>query len=153
MRYDLCGFAYLWKRGKMGCFERLISAVCWWLTAHFFVTISQRTHFFVFWGRDRFASPQHPCNFNERVSLIIPLLFSLLAFSFRFLFSTVEQKNIFEFGQYSYEAYVLVSGLFFTLAFGSSLCHAELVSASHCEPIFTPFTRWDPELNSGWHDA
>ena len=24
--------------------------------------------------------------------------------------------------------------------------HAELVSASHCEPLFTPFPRWDPEL-------
>ena len=32
--------------------------------------------------------------------------------------STEEQKNIFEFGRFSYEAYVLVSGLFFTLAFG-----------------------------------
>ena len=34
------------------------------------------------------------------------------------MISTEEQKNIFEFGQYSYETYVLVSGLFFTLAFG-----------------------------------
>ena len=34
-------------------------------------------------------------------------------------FSTEEQKNIFEFGRFSYEAYVLVSDLFcFTLAFG-----------------------------------
>ena len=37
------------------------------------------------------------------------------------MISTEEQKNIFEFGQYSYEAYVLVSGLFFTLAFGRKL--------------------------------
>ena len=46
--------------------------------------------------------------FSERVSLIIPLLFSSMAFSFRFLFSTEEQKNIFEFGLRSYEAYVLL---------------------------------------------
>ena len=60
----------------------------------FFVTISQRTHFFVFWGRGSFASPQHLAVFSERVSLIISLLISSLAFSFRFL-STEEQKNIF----------------------------------------------------------
>ena len=28
--------------------------------------------------------------------------------------------------------------------------HAELVSASHCEPLLTPFPRWDPETSSGW---
>ena len=50
----------------------------------FFVTISQRTRFVLFLGRGRFASPQHPCNFNERVSLIIPLLFSLQALVFDF---------------------------------------------------------------------
>ena len=27
-----------------------------------------------------------------------------------------------------------------------ALRHAELVSASHCEPLLTPFTRWDPEI-------
>ena len=31
--------------------------------------------------------------------------------------STEEQKNIFEFGRFSYEAYVLVSGLFFYFGF------------------------------------
>ena len=34
-----------------------------------------------------------------------------------FVFSTEEQKNIFEFGRFSYEAYVLVSGLFFYFGF------------------------------------
>ena len=29
--------------------------------------------------------------------------------------------------------------------------HAELVSASHCEPLLTPFSRWDHETSSGWH--
>ena len=83
----------------------------------FFVTISQRTHFFVFGAGVVLHRPSTFAAFSERVSLIIPLLFSLLAFSFRFL-STEEQKNIFEFGLRSYEAYVLVSDFFFTLAFG-----------------------------------
>ena len=48
MRYDLCGFALLWKRGKMGCFERRISAVCWWLTAHFCNNKSKNAFCFVF---------------------------------------------------------------------------------------------------------
>ena len=130
MRYDLCNFAHLWKRGKMGCFERLILAVCWWLTAHFFVTISQRTRFVLFLCRARFASPQHPCNFNERVSLIIPLLFSLLAYSFRF-FSTEEQKNI-----------------FFTLAVGLWLLAPCIVMLSASLSCSSP--RTDPETSSGW---
>ena len=33
MRYDLRDFAHLCKRGKMGCFERLILAVCCLLMA------------------------------------------------------------------------------------------------------------------------
>ena len=71
-----------------------------------------------------------------------------------FCFSTEEQKNIFEFGRFSYEAYVLVSGLFFyfgfwLLAFGFSIRHAELVSASHREPFSSLSPRTDPELNSG----
>ena len=48
----------------------------------FFVTISQRTHFFVFWGRGRLRSSSTFTAFSERVSLIIPLLFSLLALVF-----------------------------------------------------------------------
>ena len=70
------------KKGKMGCFERLILAVCWWLTAHFlYQYVKERV---LFLGRGRFASPQHPCNFNARVSLIIPLLFLLQALVFDF---------------------------------------------------------------------
>ena len=48
MRYDLCNFAYLCKRGKMGCFERQILAVCWWLTAHFCNNMSKNA--FCFWA-------------------------------------------------------------------------------------------------------
>jgi hypothetical protein len=48
----------------------------------------------LFLGRDRFASPQHPCNFNERVSLIIPLLFSLLALVFDFDRRTKEHLSL-----------------------------------------------------------
>ena len=48
MRYELCNFAYLWKRGKMGCFERQILAVCWWLTAHFCNNMSKNAFCFVF---------------------------------------------------------------------------------------------------------
>ena len=56
MWYGLCNFAHLWKRGKMGCFEMQISAVCWWLTAHFCNNKSKNA-FICFWGRGRFHRP------------------------------------------------------------------------------------------------
>ena len=57
-----------------------------------------------------------------------------------FVFRQKNKRTYFEFGRFSYEAYVLVSGLFFyfgrwLLAFSSSICHAELISASHREPL------------------
>ena len=64
----------------------------------FFVTICQRTRFVLFLGRGRFVSPQHLCNFNERVSLIVPLLFSLQALVFDFDRRTKE--HIFYFGRW-----------------------------------------------------
>ena len=84
-----------------------------------FCNNKSKNTFFCFWGRGRFASPQHPCNFNERVSLIVPLLFSSPAFSFRF-FSTEEQKNI-----------------FFTLAVGLWLC---ITSCWTCLTLFNLLT-------------
>jgi hypothetical protein len=65
-------------------------AIGCWLKS--FVSISQRTH--LFFGRGHLHRPSTFAAFYERVSLIIPLLFSLLAFSFRFHFLTEEQKNI-----------------------------------------------------------
>ena len=84
----------------------------------FFVTISQRTHFFVFGAGVVLPRPSTFAAFSERVSLIVPLLFSSPAFSFRF-----RQKNK--------RTYFLL----WPLAFGFALRHAELVSASHREPF------------------
>ena len=85
MRYDLCNFAHLCKRGKMGCFERLISAVCWSLTAHF-VTICQRTHF-VF-GQGAFCIAPAPLQFQWKSFSDYPTPFFIAGFSFWF-----RQKN------------------------------------------------------------
>jgi hypothetical protein len=76
------------EKGQNGVFWEADFGCLLMVDRSFFVTICQRTRFVLFLGRGRFASPQHPCNFNERVSLIIPLLFSLQAFSFWF-----RQKN------------------------------------------------------------
>ena len=67
----------------------------------------------MFFGRGHLHSPSTFAAFSERVSLIIPLLFSLLAFSFRFHFLT--EEHILSLAYALNEAYVLMSGLFFLL--------------------------------------
>ena len=87
MRYDLYNFAYLWKRGKMGCFERLISAVCWWLTAHFCNNMSKNAFCFVFWAGGVLPRPA-PLQFQWKSFSDYPTPFFIAGFSFWF-----RQKN------------------------------------------------------------
>ena len=72
------------EKGQNGVFWEADFGCLLMADRSFFVTISQSTPFVLFLSRGRFASPQHRCNFNERVSLIIPLLFSLQALVFDF---------------------------------------------------------------------
>ena len=148
MRYDLCNFAYLWKRGKMGCFERLISAVCWWLTAHFCNNKSKNA--FCFWAGVVLHRPSTLAISMKEFRWLSHSFFHrwLLVFGF----DRRTKEHIWVWPILLWNLCTCVWSLFY-FGFWSSICHAELVSASHCEPIFTPFTRWDPELNSGWHDA
>ena len=116
MRYGLCNFANLWKRGKMGCFERLISAVCWSLTAHFCINKSKNA--FCFLAGVICIAPAPLQLFFWKSFSDYPTPFFIAGFLvFVFIFWQ-KNKRTFEFGRFSYEAYVLVSGLFFTLAFG-----------------------------------
>ena len=88
-----------------------------------FCNNKSKNAFFLFLGQGSFCIAPAPCRFFWKSFSDYPTPFSLLAFSFWF---RQKNKRTFEFGQYSYETYVLVSGLFFTLAFGSSICHAEI---------------------------
>ena len=82
------------EKGQNGVFWEADFGCLLMADRSFFVTISQRTRFVLFLGRYRFASPQHPYNFNERVSLIIPLLFSLRALVFDFDRRTKEHLSL-----------------------------------------------------------
>ena len=64
----------------------------------FFVTISQRPHFFVFGAGVVLHRPSTFAAFSERVSLIIPLLFSLLALVFVIFYRQKNKRTYFYFG-------------------------------------------------------
>ena len=87
MRCDLYNFAHLCKRGKMGCFERLIWAVCWWLTAHFCNNMSKNAFCFVF-GQGAFCIAPAPLQFQWKSFSDYPTPFFIAGFSFWF-----RQKN------------------------------------------------------------
>ena len=76
--------------------------------------MSKNAFCFVFWAGGVLPRPA-PLQFQWKSFSDYPTPFFIAGFSFWF---RQKNKRTFEFGQYSYETYVLVSGLFFTLAFG-----------------------------------
>ena len=110
MWYDLCDFAHLCKRGKLGCFERLILAVCWWLTAHFCNNMSKNAFCFVFWAGGVLPRPA-PLQFQWKSLSDYPTPFFIAGFWFSFsFFDRRTKEHIFYFGRW-------------LLAFGSLYCH------------------------------
>ena len=71
----------------MGCFEGLISAVCWWLTAHFCNNMSKNAFCFVF-GLGSFCLAPAPLQFQWKSFSDYPTPFFIAGFSFWF-----RQKN------------------------------------------------------------
>ncbi len=113
---------------------------------------SKNAFCFVF-GQGSFCLATAPLQFQWKSFSDYPTPFFIAGFSF--WFRQENKRTYFEFGQYSYEAYVLVSGLFFTLAFGRWLlahCIVMLNLVQHLTASRSCFCpRTDPETSSGWH--